>query len=1357
MIRCPTCGRRIRDAAPVCPVHGPPPPAPPPSEDKTVPFVVPTPALPAFRVQKTLGQGGFGAVFLAERISDGQTVAIKVARADNASAGDALLREADALAAVGVPHVPAVYDRGLLDNGSAYVVMEFVKAQVLSDQLAALDGEMDLDEFSRDALAILSVIEVAHGRDLVHCDLKPENVFIDEAFGAKLFDFGLVRKSGAAAQKIESTKEEAPAGTPEYMSPEQCEARTDIDARSDIYALGVMFYEMLVGAPPFWGNPAEVQMSHRSRRPPPLSRRKRVAVALEEAIMRCLAKDPQRRFASATELRRALQAGLGAERARREGTPPATAAAAAAPEAVKPAAKPAAAARERRVVALLFFQSASNVAAIRDAGNGVGAQLAHTAGTQYVLAFGHEVGDNPTRAAATAGEMFIARGLTKAVLVDLASVSVQARPDGTRRYQSPLFTKKEQYPNDADPAGVLLSPAAVEVLPDAPSEEVASRPGFMRLQKAAQASEKTTTRMGVAPLVGRDELLRSLVDAARGSATGKGPTITTLVGEPGYGKTHLAQMLVQHLEVLPRMQTMFVRAKEVLGGVGEQTTRELLQRTLGLPDAAPADLGRALLAEKLDPDSSAEVWGGVAVAMGWAPPEHPELRSLAAAPGALRSAAARALGGALRKAAQAKPLALVVEDAHFVDETALDAFEYATLVEAACPIWVCVVGRPAFGRGRTAWASRAARQQQIALPPLDPTSAIELARRLLAPAENIPQSALARLADRTLGIPMLLVELARGLKRDGLVRKAERGQSWYLATDELERLPDLPLVQWLSSRETESLPPDLLAHARLASVLGVEFSSEEIEGVLQELERSGGAADTQLDAGIGVRRLIESGILARHRGGRVSFRHALLRDTVYQSVAPAQREAIHHAAYDYFRRHDQLPEMGRLPPMAFHAARSGLKEEAGALYLDLAGRTAARHAYLDAELLYKNALENFPESNVDKLIVAGQGRALMRFRLGRYEDSLKDFAGAIERARSVGNLAAVVAMLLDEGIVLDWASDWPRSRAVCEEAVAIVAAHEQLRTPLVQARLFMAQGRSFMRIEKAQEALEMFREAVKAAEPLGDEGYEPFTQSLTMLGYSAGFLNRFDEAEAAMNRCLEVFEAHNDMAGISATLQNRGLTSFLTSQIDRALADYKRIIQISREYGYPISEATVVRDLGEIYFMIGEPEEAEPHALRGIDLFKRTVGLGSRSEGAEQLLVRLKWTMGDVDAAARLLQTLLARQAEFQAAGTTAALIMESERVVLEGVALGLRAGPDEEFDALVAKARGLTMQAMDIVELMEIKAQSALRAGRRDDAIRLFEEALAEAEKNAKLTAGRVRRQLERATGSAPLAAQGH
>ncbi len=1344
MIRCHSCGRRLPDTEPRCAVHGSAEARPPSDESPPAPMAAPE--IAGYTLGRLLGQGGFGAVFKGERLSDARQVALKIARADNATAGESLLREVAALSTLGPPAVPEVFESGALADGTRWVAMELVDAPTLAERMTSIEVPLASADFRRLALEILAPIEAAHRRGLVHCDLKPENIFVCGELGTRLFDFGLVRLGGEA--HAETTSEEAPAGTPEYMSPEQCEGRADIDVRSDVYAVGSILYELLTGAPPFWGNPADVKQSHRSRRPTALGRRVTVPAPVEDVIMRCLAKDPDRRFASASELSAALQAAFATA------APPTATASAPTSETPRAgetavAAKPAAPARQRQAVALVFCECKGGVGAVRDVMNNMGAHLAHTAGAQIVLAFGHELGDNPTRSASNAATLLVARGICQRALVDLATVSIQARPDGTRRYQSALFAKKESYPSAADPEGVLLSAAAAEVLPDLPVDPIPGRSGVSLIRKVNQLSEHTTTRMNIAPLVGRDDLLRTLLTSARAVADQGAPTILTLIGDAGFGKTHLAQSLAQIVESTARMDTLFIRAKEPLGGVPEQTTREILTRLLALPEEIPSDLGKTKLTSRLGPDVTREVWAGVAVAMGWAQPDHPEIRELAAAPGALRSSAARAVGEAMRRASRTRPLALVIDDAQFAGETALDAIEYATLKEAGCPIWVCVIGRPSFGRGRTAWARRAARRLELTLPALDPAAAAELARRLLSPAENVPASALSRLAERTQGVPMLLAELVRGLKRDGLVRKAERGSSWYLATDELERLPDLPLVQWLSSRETESLPPELLAHARLASVLGVELSAEELEGVQQELDRGGASPETQLDASIGLRRLTESGILVRHRGGRLGFRHSLLRDTVYQAVPPAERDAIHRAAYDYYLRQDHLPDHQRLPQMAFHAERSGRRDEAGRIYLDLAKGALARHAYLDAELLFRNAIENLPDGDDDGQIAASKGRGLMRFRLGRHEGALKDLELALERARKTDARRAQIDILLDVGILLDWTLDVPRSAAVVAEAATLASG--DATPPELEARLLMGKGRSLVRQDKTVEALQIFRDVVNLAGTLGTGGYESYEQSLAMLAWCLAVTGAHEESERTFNRCISVCEEHGDMIGLAGALVNRCTLSFMTNNVERVLVDYKRSIQVAREFGFPILECVTVRDLGEIYLALGRPAEAQPHVERSIELSTQTFGEGvGRVFSSHLLLARLKWYQGEVDAAREVATRVIQGQSEAAAAQKSDSLLTPEESIMLEMVGSALRSAPDEEFDALILKGRRRIMQPMDIVEIMEWKALSALRSGRRTDGLRFLEEALAEADRNARLTLVRIRAQLEQATARA-------
>ncbi len=1385
MVRCPSCGIRLRDDGPLCPTHGAPPPAPVPAEP-TTPFEVPPPALAGYTVRSLLGLGGFGAAFRAEREADGVTVAIKVARADQYSASDRLLLEAEALRAIGPPYVPAVYDVGRLADGAAYMVMEFVSAPILAVQLTESLGPLPPALFAREAPALVELVAVAHDRGFLHCDLKPENVFVasDPAragFVAKLFDFGLVRRLGA--RRADDTREEAPEGTPEYMSPEQCEGDATVDARSDVYALGVMLYEMAVGAPPFWGNTALVQQNHRSRRPPLPSRRGPMIAAVEEVILRCLAKDPERRFENAGALGKALRAALAGTGSAPEMTsmrivPPladvSTEAASRGKE------KPAAPTRERRAVALLFLENAGNVAAVREAISVVGGQLAHTAGTQIVIAFGHEVGDNPTRAAAGAAQLFIDRGLCRRVYVDLASVSIQARPDGTRRYQSPLFAKKDQYPTDADPLGVLLSRTAADVLPDISTQPVGGRPGVVVVAKMEDAPELTTARAGAPVLVGRDDILRTLLDAAR-RATDVSPgidalpTISTLVGEPGTGKSHLTSVLLQHLEtIMPPVKVLAFRAKEALGGAGDQTTRELYRHVLRVPTVSPPDFGRALLTERLGPDLAREVWAGVAVAMGWLSPDHPDVRALSAAPGALRSAAARAAGEALRAMARQTPVALVLEDAHFADETALDALEYATLQEAACPIWVAVIGRPAFGGGRTAWASRAAHQMRMDLPPLGSAAAAELARRLLAPAENVPGSAVARLVERTQGNPLLLVELVRGLKRDGLVRRAEKTGVWFLATDELDRLPDLPLVQWLAGREIESLPQELAAHARMASILGAEFDAAELEGVMQVLERDGVAPETELDASVGLARLTESGLLVEHRRGRLGFRHALLRETVYQTVPLPQRVAVHRAAYQYFAASIALAEEERLPRMALHAARSGLANEAVDLYLGLAHRAEKRHAYLDAESLYRNAIDNLGEAASPTRGVAGvadaanmsgatsavvpavvdlrrvearQGLGIMRFRLGRYEDSLKDLSAARQAAHDAAVLEREIAILLDESLVLDWLNDWPRAARLVDEAQVLA---RETSTPLIEARLLYGHGRTLHRADKADQACVFFEKGAAMAESLGAEGYETYILCLGLAGWEYSMLRRFDDAEAAFSRLIALTEERGDVLNLTMGLTNRSILSLLSHKTERLIQDFRRLIVVAREVGFPIVECMAQKDLGEVQYLLGQLEEAEAQVRRAIGVNRQVFGVLARGTIiAELLLGRVLVYRGDTGAARDTMAAIRRNQDAARAAGQSDAEFSPGDQVLADAVDLTVDGVCGSRWDDLLARARQIMLQPQDLIEIMELRAVAALRASRIDEAQHLIDGAIDEAGRSAQIMLPRLHLLRDGARGS--------
>jgi serine/threonine-protein kinase len=249
-----------------------------------------------------------GTVYLAEHPIIGSRVAIKFLHESMAASPDLVARfydEARAVNRIGHENIVGIFDLSMLPPNRYYIVMEYLDGEALSSLLRG--GPMALPEAVAILLQLCDALQGAHERGVVHRDLKPDNVFVLRRRGepfVKLLDFGIakLRDAPAGAQ----TAAGMIVGTPEYMAPEQCDNRP-VDARSDVYALGVMAYQMLTGVLPFSGSITQLLIAHVREAPrPPRSVNGLLPPALDDAILRALQKRPEDRFPDMTSLAAAL-------------------------------------------------------------------------------------------------------------------------------------------------------------------------------------------------------------------------------------------------------------------------------------------------------------------------------------------------------------------------------------------------------------------------------------------------------------------------------------------------------------------------------------------------------------------------------------------------------------------------------------------------------------------------------------------------------------------------------------------------------------------------------------------------------------------------------------------------------------------------------------------------------------------------------------------------------------------------------------------------------------------------------------------------------------------------------------------
>jgi serine/threonine-protein kinase len=267
-----------------------------------------------YQVMKKLGEGGMSYVYLAKEISSGETVAIKVLSprlASDKSSVERLRREAGLAMRLDHPNVCRILRLGESEDGLIYLVMPFLKGELLSDR-EVRGGPMEMTLGVTLLKQMCAGLHHAHELQIIHRDLKPENVMLvsDDAGGverAVVMDFGLAKERRADPAIAKLTATGIILGTPEFMSPEQIRGKP-LDARSDIYALGIVAFEMFTGKLPFQGRNAQEMMIARLRGQPLAIRTLRPDVpdAVEKALTKALQTNPDDRFATAIEFAEAL-------------------------------------------------------------------------------------------------------------------------------------------------------------------------------------------------------------------------------------------------------------------------------------------------------------------------------------------------------------------------------------------------------------------------------------------------------------------------------------------------------------------------------------------------------------------------------------------------------------------------------------------------------------------------------------------------------------------------------------------------------------------------------------------------------------------------------------------------------------------------------------------------------------------------------------------------------------------------------------------------------------------------------------------------------------------------------------------
>ena len=925
-----------------------------------------------YEVLSELGGGAMGLVFRARDEELQRTVALKFliprGRGGEGPPAGMLRQEARAIAQFDHENIVRVHDvaewSGVPWEPSVpFIVMECLEGESLATLLRR--EQLGLRRALEILAAMAQGLTHAHRRHVIHRDLKPGNVFITQKGTVKLLDFGLAWLVAASTSQVPQL---ATAGTPTYMAPEQWRGERQ-DERTDLWAAGVLFYEMLTGVLPFTAMTLE-ELRHQVLSPDPVpsvrARRPKIPAEVARLVADLLEKDPERRLRSAEDLLERLtqlEARLGPWREESRVVVP-----------------------ERRQVTLVscrlsglsgltrhldvedlseleaaFHRSCSEVIQQQ------GGSLTTLVGDEVLACFGYPVAREEDSEHAVRAGLDLAVALpdslrkrlphlalgwlavkvgihTELIVFDDTPPELRGRTP-TIQGEAPRIAT--WLARQAEPGAVLLSHTTHTLVQRAFECEPLGRRTFeglsgnldvkgyqvLRERRGVFRFERALASGALTPLVGRERELGELLGLWDRARSGQGGFVL-VSGEAGMGKSRLIREL---LERIPAADSIRLRCQcwSQFSSSAFQAIVEMLQHLFGLDGEAPPQQNLRVLQTHLGAYGLApEQMVLIATFLSLPIPENYPLIQLS--PERQKERTFEALASLLLRVAEQRPVLAVMEDLHWADPSTLELLGALVGRVEKGRIFIVLSGRPEF---QPAWAPRAS-LHRLELERLSAELTMALVKGSPGGGELTAET-VAQLVAKTDGIPLFAEEMTRMVLERASVEGESTGHT-------LSSIP-LTLHELLLAR-LDMLPPRQKALAQLCAVVGRSFSHALLSAITQRGESG---------LGTDVKALVQAGLLQPLGGGtetRYQFRHALIQDAAYESLLRGTRRQHHGRIAQALL--ERFPDMVEAQPelLAHHYTQAGKVEPAIRYWTQAGIRASLRSANQEAVSHLRHAL-----------------------------------------------------------------------------------------------------------------------------------------------------------------------------------------------------------------------------------------------------------------------------------------------------------------------------------------------------------------------------------------------------------------